>query len=173
MSGRGFGQTPDGGLRELLAEALRGLGNSILSHLQGVQRITAEMASLDALSFEGTLGSSTLTQPSSVKLPSGYDFEMYGLSGYVENVGVSVDNHPRITFNCRQQGKRNVFSSDMSMASLVTLLGPQPPLIWARSLWLFDAGSDIQVTFARPTGWVGADKRCGVVLWGGLVRKAR
>ena len=164
-------------MREMCREVARGVAEGtkrslgpLVDHIRGLKDLNPEIAQLDSFVFEGTIGSSTLTQPSApVKVPGGYYAEVMGMSGYISSPGLAVDNFVRVTFNIAQQGRRNLFVTDQSLAQLVNILGPVAPIYWPRSLYRFDAGGDVQLKFARATGWAGADRTVGVVLIVGLV----
>lgn len=169
-------------LSDVVQEVMRGLmpmirpaGGWIRSHLRDVAGLPPEVAQLDAYTFEGTIGGSTLTQPGIQKIPGGYYGELMGYSGYISQPGVAVDNFPRITWNLRQQGKRNVFGVDQSMAAILNILGPTPPVWFPRSFYRFDAGADISLSYTRGSSWntSGDNRTVGVVLYFGLVAADR
>ncbi len=156
-----------------VAGALKKVVGDLWAHIVSVNDLIPEAAQLDMLRFEATIGSSTLTQPDPVKVPNGYAFDLYGVMGYIEEPGLNVSNFPLITWNVQEVGRRNVFGTDQSMAQLLTIFGPTPPIVFPRSLYLFSPGADVKLTFARASGWAGADKKVGVVLLGGLVAPDR
>ena len=168
-------------LREICREVAQGVAKGtsrslgpLLDHIRGLKDLPPEICQLDSFVFEATIGAAVLTQPSApVKIPGGYYAEVMGMSGYISSPGVAVDDVPRVTFNILQQGKRNLFTTDQSLAQLVNILGPVAPIYWPRSLYRFDAGGDVQTKFARASGWAGANRTVGVVLIVGLVAAER
>lgn len=150
-------------------EKLGALAGGLWGHIFQVNDLAPEVAQLDVLNFEATIGSSTLTQPTPVKIPSDYNFEVQAISGYISSPGDSVANWPLISFNIKEQGKRDIFGTAQSMAQYLNILGPLPPIFFPRSLYLASAGADLVATFARASGWAGANKTVAIQLIGGLV----
>lgn len=146
-----------------------GVAGNLWSHIRTVPELPPEIAQLDIYRFEATVTSSAITQPGAVKVPSGYHFELFGVAGDVSEPGLNVANFPLITWNVKEAGKRNVFGTDQSMAMLMNILGPCPPIMFSRSLYLFNPGADVTLSFARASGWNGGSKTVGVSLIGGLV----
>ena len=145
-------------------------GSNLLAHLMDVTRLSPEVAQLDVLNFEATIpAAGAITQPIAVKIPSGYAYEIFGIAGYFSSPGDAVANFPLATFNIKEGGKRDIFGTAQSMAMLVNILGPMPPIFFPRSLYLVSPGGDLTATFARATGWNGGTKTVGVQLFGGLV----
>lgn len=145
-------------------------GGGLLQHLVDVTKLSPEVAQLDVLNFEATIpASGAITQPIAVKIPSGYAFEIFGISGYFQSPGDAVANFPLVTFNIKEGGKRDIFGTAQSMAMLVNILGPLPVIRFPRSLYLVSPGGDLTLNFARASGWGGGSKLVGVQLHGGLV----
>lgn len=148
-------------------------GNSnsgLLQHLKDVPVLAPEVAQLDIFNFEASIpASGSITQPSTVKVPSQYAFEVFGIRGYIQSPGDAVANFPLITYNIQEQGKRAMFGTDQSMAMLLNILGPAGTIWFPRSLYLVSPGGELKATFSRGTGWGGGTKLVGIQLIGGLV----
>lgn len=144
--------------------------SGLLQHIKDVPVIAPEVAQLDIFNFEASIpASGAITQPTPVKVPSQYAFEIYGLRGYIQSPGDAVANFPLITFNVVEQGKRSIFGTDQSMAALLNILGPADTIWFPRSCYLVSPGGELRTTFARGTGWGGGTKLVGIQLIGGLV----
>lgn len=138
-------------------------------HLAGLHRLIPEVVQMETLVFEASMSSGSITQPANVAIPEQYEFELFGVSGYIQSPGDSVANFPLITWNVKEQSKRNVFGTDQTLAQHVNILGPLPPTFYPRTLYKFRGGANIVVTFAQASGWGGGTKRVGVCLLGSLV----
>ena len=150
--------------------------SDLLSHIFDVPEIAPEVAQLDILNFEASVpASGSITQATAVKIPKDYAFEIFGIQGYIQSPGDSVANFPLLTFNIKEGGKRDIFGTAQSMAMLLNILGPNPAIMFKRSLYLVSPGADLTCTFSRASGWGGGTKLAGVQLIGGLVapNKAR
>ena len=140
-----------------MSDAAQGMTNSgLLQHIKDVVEIAPEVAQLDIFNFEATVpASGAITQPATVKVPSQYAFEIFGIAGYIGSPGDAVANFPLITFNVAEQGKLNIFATDQSMAMLLNIMGPQRPIFFPRSLYLVSPGGELKKSLARASGWGG------------------
>ena len=154
-----------------VAMASRQLAEARWAELQALRGLGPERCQAEIVTFKGTFGVTTTTQPSAVKVPSGYDFVMHGIQGFIQAFSDFPENFRLLTVNLKNQGMhRNVWLTDINMAQLLTERGPAEPLIFpAGSHYLFPTGADLQVTFTKATGWTGADKDVGIVLLGQLI----
>lgn len=153
-----------------MSEPQGNVNSSLLQHIKDVPAIAPEVAQIEIANFEASIpASGSITQPTTYKVPSQYAFEIYGLRGYIQSPGDSVANFPLITFNVAEQGKRNIFGTDQSMASLLNILGPGETIWFPRSCYLVSPGGELKATFTRGTGWNGGTKLVGIQLIGGLV----
>jgi len=129
-----------------------------------------QVIQFDELRFEASISSAGVVTPAAdVPIPNDYDFAIIGYRGYIEEPGVAVVNWPGITWNVKERSKRNVFTSDKSMAELLTILGPMPPFIYPYLVYKFGSGAVIQLPFTFSGTWSGGAKKVGVTLLGALV----
>lgn len=164
---------PSGGVIDRVFGHVSGvvdLVSGLWSHVRSAQDLVPETAQLDCLVLEGSISAAgAVTQPTNVKVPEQYYFDLMGYSTYITEPGLAVANLVLVTFNVTEVGKRNVFGSDQNFAQSQTIFGPTAPIMFPRSLYLFQPGADIKVTFSRSGTWAGAAKAVGVCLIGGLI----
>lgn len=150
------------------------LASGLWSHIRSVNDLIPEVAQLDSLVFEGTFTSATsITQPTDIKIPTGYYFDMYGVQTYLEEPGLAVANLVAMSWNVSEVGKRSVFGTDQRFAQTQNIYGPCPPVFFPRSLYLFSPGSTAKVTLSWNSArtFNGGAKLVGVCLLGGLIAR--
>lgn len=157
-----------------VAKALAG-GNfgSVMSHVRSALSLPPEVLGVDILTFEASVSAGgVVTQPGNARVPEKYWFELQQILGYIEVPATVPADFVLLTFNVKQQGKRNVFSTDMSMAALLNTSGTMQPIKFDRGMHLFPPGSDIDLDFSRSGTWGGTAKKVGVCLVGNLLSDA-
>jgi hypothetical protein len=115
----------------LLAELREGGGRGLSAHFRDVLGITPEVAHLDVVDMPGTVTSSTsITQPSTVRVHSEMDFEVFGISAYISALATNFVDVALITFNIRESGRSfDMFTSDPNLSSFMNTSGSLPPMI--------------------------------------------
>ncbi len=167
---------PEPSIKSVLCELVKGLrseAQGLRAHFRDVLGISPEVAHLDAIVLEGTVTSSTsITQPTSVRVPADYDFELFGIGACISNPSDTTADAALVSFNIREQGRNfDIFTSNVPLQQFVSTTGPNAPLLFERGLYKFSAGSDIKGTLYAKSGWGGGAKYVWVTLLGNMIRK--
>ena len=174
-----LGQNIIAALRETSAgmvKEFRQHSGFLTSHLREVMTLPPRILQVELISLMGTVGLTTLTNPTNYNVPVDYHFELTGIRGCIEQPSDAVtENYTRLEFNLRNVGSKDVFGQPVNMGFLLgTELQPGQQIDFPRGLYVFEAGTTIKTTWSRRTGqgnWVGPDKDVGLLLIGNAILK--
>ena len=163
-------------LKEMREGAAVAGGHGLVSHFREVLGISPEVAHLDIVDMQGTITSATsITQPSTVRVHGEMDFEVYGITAYVDPLAspmTTPDALVDIFWNVRESGRSfDVFTTNQCMLAWNNISGPIAPVFFERSLYKFRAGSEIKTTLSVTSGATITTRKAGVVLYGNLIRR--
>jgi len=168
---------------KLIARALDRLSNpvsDIQRHLDSLQNLPPEFSRVDMLKFQAVIpsgASPTIVQPSTDRIPSDMDAELWGIQGYVQDADTEDEDYTLVTVNLKVQGRGNdLFSADLNMSQLVGREGSKGILEFPRGVYVIQAGKTLAVKFTvnsvtNITAYnTTAGKLYGVCLWFNLKR---
>lgn len=157
-------------------------GGATQALLRDLREIPPEVARFDHMRFEAqiTAAGAIAQQAVAVRVPQGFDFAVRRITGYIQEAAAdqTPDNWARIRFQCREEGRNfDTFTSRLSMASLLSVLGPSSGFDFDPLFFKFMGGHsvepefDINVAATGPGAWTPSAnvKVVGVVFLGTLV----
>ncbi|MFA6168426.1 MAG: hypothetical protein WC700_17515 [Gemmatimonadaceae bacterium] len=156
----------------------REYSDRICAYLTEIQGIGFDQIEEDIVTLTGLAGVTTLTNPGEYTVQIGYDFYVYGLSGYIQDCGEPGGwaNFTRIEFNIQDSKQlKNMFGQAVNMGVLLKTNGPgflgfQPPYK------KFESSSQLNLTWSRNATagtFQAPDVAIGVCLHGMKVKRQR
>lgn len=157
---------------EALVERLRSEAprRPISEYYKDIHDLPWEATGWTALRFEGTLSSSSATQPDKVNLRTDRTFYWWGMTGYHNQPGADLTDVAQVTFNITVNTTDKLFHNDQSLAALTTTTGPGPLWQHPRGGYIFPPGATLELTFSRGSSLSATSRIYGVVLVGDYLR---
>lgn len=160
---------------EAAVEALRRGGSGdrrpISERYKNIHELVSEGTGWTPITFEGTVTSSSITQPTKVNIRTDQKFFWHGMSAYHDSPGADLADAIKVTFNIKVNGTEQLFHNDLNIAQLLSTTGNGGLFLHPRDGGrLIDPGSSLEVILARASGFSGNTRTFGVVLWGDYLR---
>ena len=136
-----------------------------------IHDLVSEATGWTPLSFEASVTSSSITQPTRVNTRTDRKFFLWGMAAYHDAPGSDLADMYLLTFNVKVNSTDQLFHNDLNVAQLLNPLGSGG--IFAHKHGggtLIDPGSTLDLSFARASGFSGNTRKVGVTLWGDYLR---
>lgn len=148
----------------------------LCAYLHEISGIGFDQIEEDIVTLTGLVGVTTLTNPDEYTVQVGYDFYVYAIAGFIQDVGEPGGwaNFTRLQFNIQDSKQlKNMFGHAVNMGALLRTTGPhtiyfQPPYK------KFESSSQLNLTWSRLTTggtFQAPDVNVGVTLHGMKVKR--